>query len=254
MKAKRAQALGEAVVGYTRVSTEMQGEKGISLALQESAIYQFAEAVGLTVVAVYSDIASGRGRSSIHRRAGLRKALEACRAYDAQLIVWNWSRLSRETSTEEELVNLLPPPERVHSIGDDESLEAARKHARVAHAQEQRDMISKRTKVAMDEQRRAGKQFGNKDILEVQIAGRDAWSRISDDLARAIADVLRALPDWKALRRSDVAKELNKRGLLTGQGLPWNASRLREPLKRAVEMLADQDDEAMLNHPTYGLF
>ena len=254
MKANRAQAIGEAVVGYMRVSTAKQGEKGISLELQQSAIYNFAGSAGMTVIAVYSDVGSGRGRRSIHRRAGLRKAFEACRAYEAHLVVWDWSRLSREASTEEELLNLLPPPERVHSIGNNENFENARKHARVAHAQEQRDEISKRTKVAMDERKRSGKQFGNPDIKTVQESGRDAWSRISEDIARNIADVLLALPDRKALKRREIADELNKRGLLTGQGLPWDASRLRGPLKRVEEVLAGADDEAMRKHPTYGLF
>ena len=254
MKAKRAQAIGEAVVGYMRVSTEKQGENGISLELQENAIYNFAQDAGMTVIAVYSDVASGRGSRSIHRRAGLRKAFEACRACEAQLVVWDWSRLSREASTEEELLNLLPPPERVHSIGDDESFESARNHARVAHAQEQRDEISKRTKAAMDERKRSGKQFGNPDIKTVQESGRDAWSRISEDIARSIADILRSLPERKALRRCNIADELNRRGLLTGHGLLWNASRLRGPLQRAEELLAGEDDEAMRRHPTYGLF
>lgn len=254
MKVKRAQAIGEAVVGYLRVSTAKQGEEGISLDLQQSAIYRFAESAGLTVVAVYSDVASGRGRRSLHRRAGLRKAFEACRDYHAHLVVWDWSRLSREASTEEELLNLLPPPDRVHSIADNESLESARKHARFVRAQEERDAISKRTIIAMDERKRAGKTFGNPDIRTVQVSGRDAWSQKSEDIARSIAAVLRTLPDWKALKRREIADELNRRGLLTGQGLPWDASRIREPLKRAEEMLRNEDDEAMRKHPTYGLF
>lgn len=254
MKAKRAQALGEAVVGYMRVSTARQGEKGISLELQKSAIREFAHTRGLSVIGVFSDEASGRGRSSIHCRVGLRQALEACRTYDALLVVWDWSRLSREVSTEEELLRLLPPPERVHSIRDDESFGDARKHARIARAQEERDAISQRTIVAMDQLKRAGKSFGNPNIRKVQVSGRDAWSEKSEEIARSIAAVLRTLPDWKALKRREIADELNKRGLLTGHGLPWDASRIREPLKIAKEMLQDEDDEAMRKHPSYGLF
>jgi DNA invertase Pin-like site-specific DNA recombinase len=250
MKAKRVQA----VVGYMRVSTARQGEEGISLDLQERAIRQFAQTRGLPVIGNFSDVGSGRGRSSIHRRRGLRNALEACRTYDAILVVWDWSHLSREVSTAEELVRLLPLPEKVHSIRDEESFEDARKHARFVHAQDERDAIAKRTKVAMDERKRAGKTFGNPDIRTVQVSGRDAWSQMSEDIARSIAVVLLTLPDWKTLKRRELAGELNKRGLLTGQGLPWNASRIREPLKRAKEMLAEDDDEAMRKHPAYGLF
>ena len=193
MKEKRAQALGEAVVGYMRVSTARQGENGISLELQERAIREFAETRGLPVICVVSDVASARGKSSIHRRDGLRKALEACRAYDAILVVWDWSRLSREVSTEERLLKLLPPLGRVHSIRDDESFEDARNHARFAYAQEERDLISQRAIVAMDQLKRAGKSFGNPNIRKVQVSGRDAWSEKSEDIARSIAAVLRSL-------------------------------------------------------------
>lgn len=254
MKAKRAQAIGEAVVGYLRVSTAKQGEKGISLELQQSAIYRFAQARGLPVLRIFQDIATGRGRSSIHRRDGLRQALEACRMIEAILVVWDWSRLSREASSEGELLALLPPPERVYSISDNQSFEDAGKHARVAHAQEQRDVISRRTKVAMDELKRSGKTFGNPKIRNVQVAGRDAWSEKSEDIARSVAGILRSLPDWKSLKRREIADELNRRGLLTGHDLPWTESRLRVPLKRAEELLVTDEDDAMRQLPTYGMF
>ena len=216
-------------------------------------MHLLAEFLRHTVVAIYNDVASGRGRRSIHNRSGLRKALEACRHYDAHLVVWDWSRLSREVSTEEELLSLLPPPGRVHSITEGESFESAQKHARLAHAQEERDEISKRTKVAMDERKRAGKLFGNPNIKNVQVSGRDAWSEKSEQIARSIAAILRSLPDWRTLTQREIADELNRRGLLTGHELPWTASRLRGPLRRAEELLIE-DDASMLKHPTYALF
>lgn len=220
----------------------------------QHAIYRFAQDAGLSVVAVYSDVASGRGRRSIHRRDGLRKALEAWRTSDAILVVWDWSRLSREVSTEEQLLKLLPPPKKVHSIRENESLETAGKHARVAHAQQERDLISERTKVVMDELKRSGKTFGNPKIRNVQVAGRDAWSEKSEDIARNVVGILRSLPDWKSLKRREIADELNRRGLLTGHDLPWTERRLRVPLKRAEELLVTDEDDAMRQLPTYGMF
>jgi DNA invertase Pin-like site-specific DNA recombinase len=255
MRTKSKQAQGGGVIGYVRVSTARQGDRGISLEVQETAIYRFAQSCGLPVLAIHRDIASGRGRRSLHLREGLRKALEACRTQDAILVVWDWSRLSREASTEDDLAKLFPLRERVHSISDDESLEAARRNARIAHAQEMRDAISDRTKSAMAAQKRDGKTFGNPDIKKVQLVGRDAWTEKSEEIVRSIAAVLRSLPDWKALKRSEIAEELNRRGLRTGHHLPWNKSRVRGPLERAEAMLGEEeDDEAMRRHPTYGLF
>jgi hypothetical protein len=114
-------------------------------------------------------------------------------------------------------------------------------------------VISKRTKMAMDECKRSGKQFANPDIKTVQESGRDAWSRMSEDIARRIAIALRSLPDWKALKRREIAEELNRRGLLTGNDLPCTESRLRGPLQRAEELLTGEDDEAMRKQPTYGM-
>lgn len=193
------------------------------------------------------DVASISGRACA-------KHSKACRTFGAILVVWDWSRLSREASTVEELLKLLPPPEKVHSIREGESLEAARENARFARAQDERDLISERTKVAMDELKRSGMVFGNKNIRKVQVGGRDAWSEKSEEIVRSIATALRSLPDWKALKRREIADERNKRGLRTGHDLPWNATRLRGPLERAETMLRDEDDEAIRKHPTNGLF
>jgi DNA invertase Pin-like site-specific DNA recombinase len=254
MKAKNAQAMGEAVVGYLRVTTDRQSRQGISLQLQETAVREFAVASGLPVIGIYRDVGSARGRASLHRRVELRRALQTCQTHNAILVVSNWSRLSREASTEDELMKLLPPPERVHSICEDETLGAARKHARLVHAQQERDLISERTEVAMEQRKRAGKSFGNPDIRKVQVSGRDAWSEKSDEIARNVAALLRSLPEWKSMKRRETADALNRRGLLTGHDSPWNASRLRGPLERAEAILRDEDDEVMRRNPSYGLF
>lgn len=119
--------------------------------------------------------------------------------------------------------------------------------------QEERDAISKLTKVAMNESQRAGEKFGSPNIDHVQRNGRDAWSEKSEDIARCIAAVLRSLPDWKAMKRREIADELNRRGLLTGHDLPWETSRIRVPLKRAEEMLAKEEESTMSKLPTFGL-
>lgn len=254
MKAKRAQAQVEAVVGYVRVSTARQGDDGISLDLQEIAIRRFVEARRLVLLDIHRDVASGRGRSSIHRRRGLRQALEACRKHNAILVVWDWSRLSRDVSTEQDLFDLLPPPDRVVALKQEETFADAIKLARIAHSEEEAKQISTRTKAALAERKRAGKAVGNPNIRNVQVSGRDAWNRISEDIARDIADVLRSLPDWKVLTKHELADVLNQRGLLTGHGLPWTASRIRNPLTSAEAMLAVDEDDAMRKHPSYGLF
>jgi DNA invertase Pin-like site-specific DNA recombinase len=58
--------LGRCAAGYVRMSTDMQD---LSLAVQESAITEYARDRGMTVVRTYRDEARS-GRSLKHREAG----------------------------------------------------------------------------------------------------------------------------------------------------------------------------------------
>ena len=53
------------------------------------------------------------------------------------------------------------------------------------------------------------------------------------------------------MKRRELADVLNKRGLHTGHDLPWNTSRLRGPLERAEEMLAEEDEDIMSKLPVF---
>jgi DNA invertase Pin-like site-specific DNA recombinase len=81
------------VVGYVRVSTDAQGERGAGLEVQRRAIREEAERREWRLVEIYEDVVSGK---SMNGRHGLHAALEALRCGEASVIVVaKLDRLSR---------------------------------------------------------------------------------------------------------------------------------------------------------------
>lgn len=245
------------IVGYARVSTEDQGEHGISLDTQEIAIREFAAALQCPVAHVYRDVATAAGATSVDDREGLQKALRKCREQDGLLVVWEWSRLSRYPDAIDLIRKQLPGRDRIFSIEESEDLELAAKRARFAKAQHERDLISQRTIEGMAQKKRDGAVFGNPNIKAVQASGAQGMSRKAEAVALEIAKILRSTPDQSDLTHQEVADLLNTRGLRTGHGAPWTRSRVRIPLSKARAVLEAEgasDRTAMEDDPLFGLF
>src|SRR2546427_10779418 len=82
-------------VGYVRVSTEGQAQKGVSLEAQEAKIRAWCEANNYSMLALHNDAGLSGSRSD--NRPGLQAALnEACKGKTA-LVVYSLSRLARST-------------------------------------------------------------------------------------------------------------------------------------------------------------
>ncbi len=254
MSAKRCPDRPQGVIGYVRVSTLGQGETGISLDTQRDAIRAFADHLGILVIEIFEDVASGRGANSFPSRRDLHSALEAVRDHDTLLVVWDWSRLSRHAADEASITSLLPDNDRIVSMKRGNALAEAAKAGQLLHAQRSGEEISRRTKEAMAKQKASGAVFGNPDILETQRLGAAAMTAKSDALVKLIANVLRSIPDHEKLTRAEVADDLNARGIVTGAGQAWNAGRVTSPLRKARSVLTAEADAEARKHPNFGMF
>jgi hypothetical protein len=78
-------------VGLTRVSTAEQGQSGLGLEAQQASIRSFVATQGWTLVAEFSDIASGKD----DRRPGFQAALARCWQLDAVLVAARLDRITR---------------------------------------------------------------------------------------------------------------------------------------------------------------
>src|SRR5471032_1999209 len=83
-----------AIVGYQRVSTKGHGESGLGIEAQESAIKAYAQQTGAKVVAMYTEVESGK----LADRPELAKALAHARRSKATLVVAKLDRLARNVA------------------------------------------------------------------------------------------------------------------------------------------------------------
>ena len=82
-------------VGLYRVSTAEQGQSGLGLEAQQASVRAFAAAQGWTLVAEFSDVASGKD----DHRPGFQAALSRCRQLGAVLAAARLDRITRRTHT-----------------------------------------------------------------------------------------------------------------------------------------------------------
>lgn len=250
----RNELVGKMVVGYVRVSTVRQGEYGGSLDDQKEAIRETAERLGLPLFEIFEDVCTGRGVDSFTKREGLKNALRAVAANDGILIVWDWSRLSRHADAHRDITDLVPDPQRIMSIKEGERIDDALSAGRLAHAQSQAERQSALTKAGMAKKRKQGTIFGNPNITSVQSLGAKAISEKAAATARTVMELLNTLPDHERISHDALAKLLNASGSLTGSGLPWDTSRIRNPRKTALAMMKAEQERQKRAVPGFGRF
>jgi len=243
-------------IGYVRVSTLSQGEDGISLEAQRKGIQAFADHAGYTLIETFEDVSSGVGSMSFYKREGLRRALELADREGADLIVWDWDRLSRHTGFEIEIKKIFPERDRLICAKHGNVLSDAAKAGAFAHPEAVAGKISRSTKKGMDRKRKEGTVFGNPDIrTNVQPLGAVAWSISAENLAHQIADILRGHDsDPFEITHAIAADILNEKCLRTLHGKKWDKSRIRGPLKKARALLNAEDEDEMRSQPLFGMF
>jgi DNA invertase Pin-like site-specific DNA recombinase len=140
MLAARSSGLRYAV-GLYRVSTAEQGHSGLGLEAQQASVRAFAGAQGWTLVAEYSDIASGED----DRRPGFQAALARCRQLGVVLLAAQLDRITGRAHTPSQLLEEGYATRAADMPGADDLM--MRIYAAVA--QKERELISERTRAAL---------------------------------------------------------------------------------------------------------
>ena len=136
-------------VGLYRVSTAEQGQSGLGLEAQQAAVRGFVAAHGWTLVAEYSDVASGKD----DRRPGFQAALTRCRQLGAVLVAARLDRITRRAHTLSQLLEDGISIRAAEMPGADDLM--MRVYA--AMAQKERELISERTRAALEAAKARGR-------------------------------------------------------------------------------------------------
>jgi DNA invertase Pin-like site-specific DNA recombinase len=207
------------VVGYTRVSTDEQGQSGLGLAAQRAAIEAEVERRDWELVQVYED--AGASGKSLAGRAALGNALKVLDAHDADaLVVAKLDRLSRSLL---DFASLMESARKrgwalvILDLGVDTTTPSGEMIANVmaTFAQFERRLIGQRTKDALAVKKRQGARLGRPVAVDKTVARRIVRERNRGRSLRAIAD------------------GLNKDKVATGHGgARWHGSTVKAILER----------------------
>ncbi len=216
-------------VAYYRVSTAQQGRSGLGLDAQREAVRTFLAGEPGELAEGFTEVESGKTAE----RPQLARALDACRLTGAVLVIAKLDRLSRDAHF---LLGLEKAG--VEFVAADMP-NANRLTVRLMAviAQEEREMISARTKAALAAAKARGKRLGgNRGGPRVDPAqGRAARSRSADDYARQVGPV--ALAAWQAADGarggySRAVAALAARGVRRPGGGSWTRTAVRRLIKR----------------------
>ncbi len=183
------------MVGYVRVSTEEQARSGLGLEAQRRAIEQAVRRRGWELLAIEVDVASGSRRA---RKPGRERALRRCASGEAAgLVVAKLDRLSRSLIDFAELVELAQR-ESWNLVVLDQDLDFTTPNGRAmagvlaVFAEYERELISERTKRALEATRAQGQRLGRPPLATTETLWLVRNLRRRGQSFAHIADILNA--------------------------------------------------------------
>jgi DNA invertase Pin-like site-specific DNA recombinase len=204
-------------VAYFRVSTDRQGSSGLGLDAQRESVSRYISGRG-SLVAEYTEIESGK---KDRNRPQLHAAIAECRKRRATLVIAKLDRLARNVAF---IANLMESGADFIAV-DMPQADRFTLHIFAALAEQERRMISARTKEALQRKKAQlaaeGKKLGNPNPHAALKLANAATAHL-----RPAPEVLDLINNWKTQGKGlrAMARELNRLGIRTPRGCEWYAS------------------------------
>jgi DNA invertase Pin-like site-specific DNA recombinase len=227
-------------VAYYRVSTARQGKSGLGLEAQQHAVAEYLNGGDWKLIKEFTEVESGKRAD----RPKLEEAIKACKIYGAKLVIAKLDRLSRDAhfllGLEKAGVDFvcadMPNANRL-TVG-----------IMAMVADEERRMISKRTKEALAAAKKRGVKLGGdrgyvppkKDSAKARAALQARANAQAQDLAPIIKDLQAA---GKTTLRA-IAEGLNEQGIPTSRGGQWSSPQVMRMLGRLDPFRCEEEAEA----------
>jgi len=222
-------------IAYYRVSTDKQGKSGLGLEAQRSAVATYLNGGDWKLVKEFTEIESGKRSEN---RAQLQAAFDACHLYGAKLIIAKLDRLSRDAHF---LLGLEKAGVEFVCV-DDPHMTPLTLGIRAVVAQHERELISARTKAALQAAKARNVKLGGRRTykdgrpvsltLEAIAKGRDTIAKRANDKAARIMPAIRDLQTAGITSLAGIAAGLNEQGIPTPRGGRWQAVQVQRVLDR----------------------
>ena len=207
-------------IAYYRVSTVKQGQSGLGLEAQQNAVADYLKSNTGELVTEYTEVQSG----SKDNRPELQAALRQCRLTGATLLIAKLDRLSRNRSF---LMSVQDSSVRFVAVDMPEA-----NHFTVGLmaclADYESELISERTKSALQAAKARGVKLGNPKLAEVRHTDTTAASEARANKAKhrnaEIREIINEMRDSAEtdLSLRDLTGMLNAAGYKTSRGKEWH--------------------------------
>ena len=193
-------------VAYFRVSTARQGKSGLGLAAQKSLVEKFvSDQFGdAEIVSEFVEVQSGKN----DQRIELWKAISHAKKVNAKILIAKLDRFSRKVSfiagIMEQGIGLV--------VAEMPNASDFQLHIFAALAQEERRMISERTRNALREAKSRGVELGKHGKI-LALKNRDAADQRANDLGPIIIPMIS-----ESLSYGEITRRLNEKGLKSATG------------------------------------
>jgi DNA invertase Pin-like site-specific DNA recombinase len=215
-------------VSLLRVSTNRQGESGLGLEAQRAAVINYVASLNgqAEIVKEFVEVESGKKTD----RPVLAEAVRECKANGYTLLVAKLDRLSRNLH----FVTALQNSKVDFVAADNPHATPFLIHILVAVAEHERNMISNRTKLALEAARARGVKFGNPRYEEAIPKANEAWKQLSADRNAKLRRIVTEIMEVTRLSKlGEIANALNLRGIKTNRGCQFTATQVHRLLKAA---------------------
>lgn len=213
-------------VAYYRVSTQKQGRSGLGLEAQAAAVLRLATERGLTIVAEFTEVESGRKKN----RAQLDAATEYARRTGAVLLIAKLDRLTRNLAAGAAFLESGIP----FMAADSPDASRMELQIRLVIAEQEAALISERTRTALAARKARGLSMGNTHALTAETRALGPAKQREEAVSweaqpRALAVLLRK----QGMPLAAVAGALNEASFRTRRGGLWSAAQVKRMLDRA---------------------
>lgn len=211
-------------VAYFRVSTTKQGKSGLGLEAQKAAVAAYIAQHGGIELASFVEVESGK----LDARPQLEAALLRCRQTNATLLVAKLDRLSRNAAF---LMSLRDSGVKFQALDIPEA-NTLTLGVMALLAQQERELISQRTKAALAARKARGLSLGTPRDLSAYAAragrlGRKVIADRARERAQLIAPQIQAAREAGCTSLRQIAAHLNDLEITTPRGKAWTATAVR---------------------------
>lgn len=219
-------------LAYYRVSTSEQGRSGLGLEAQKAAVEDYLRRIGAILVAEFIEVESGARND----RPQLQAALKRAKLSNATLVIAKLDRLSRNAAF---LLTLRDAGTDIVAV-DMPNANAVTVGIMAVIAEEERRLISERTKAAMKAAKARGVKLGNPNGAEAfrrtgfrgAKIGTQSNKANAQRRAESLREVVSEVQAEGAVSYAAIARALNDRHITTRIGKPWQPCSVKLLMER----------------------